>query len=158
MLRIGSQEAKPCELINGGVLEQAQLRVRNTPAGHYFHIYLYPLTGIGHLLVGLGFIGRLLLRLRKQAQLPHDPEQALRPAGIAPLPQAVPQFHHAQVWASLPKVDVRSALVVLPVGAADAIFLCVFHQGLPVCHVLCYTLTHEGYGPLSSSCCVVTQL
>ena len=41
---------------------------------------------------------------------------------------------------------------------ADAIFFCVLHQGLPILHVLCYTLAHEGYGLLSCSWCVVTQL
>ena len=136
------------------------------------------------------FLGR-----RKHSQLPHDPEQALWAAGIAPLPQPVPQRHHTQVWitaaqipdqlqlglrvlvgmavrpsglagqrlhrsipARLSEVDVRAALVVLPAGSADAVFLRVFHQGLPIYHVLCYTLDHEGYGTLSSSCGVATQL
>ena len=60
--------------------------------------------------------------------------------------------------AGLPEIDVRPALVVLPAGAAHAIFLRVFHQELPICHVLCYTLTHEGYGPLSFSCYLQLQL
>lgn len=55
----------------------------------------------------------------------------------------------ATVPALLPEVDVRPALVVLPAGAADAVLLCVLHQGLPICHVLCYTLAHEEYGLLS---------
>ena len=50
------------------------------------------------------------------------------------------------------------ALVVLSAGTADAVFLRVLHQGLPIRHVLCYTLAHEGYGPLSSSCCLQLQL
>ena len=60
--------------------------------------------------------------------------------------------------ALLPEVDVRSALVIFSAGAADTVFFCVLHERLPVCHVLCYTLFHEGYGLLSPSCCVVTQL
>ena len=60
--------------------------------------------------------------------------------------------------ACFPKVDVRPALVVFPAGPADAIFFCVLHQGLPICHVLCYTLAHEGYGLLSYSCCPQLQL
>ena len=60
--------------------------------------------------------------------------------------------------ALLPEVDVRPALVVFPTGAADAVFFCILHERLPVCHVLCYTLVHERYGLLSPSCCVVTQL
>ena len=195
MLRIGSQEAQTGELIDGGVLEQAQLRVGDAAAGHHLHIHLDTLAGIGHLLVRLGLVGRLLLRLRKQTQRPHDTEQALRAAGVAPLPQPVPQFHHTEVRipaahvpnqlqfrlcvlvrvvmrppgpagqrlhrpipASFPEVDIRPALVVFPAGSAHAVFFRVFHQGLPICHVLCYTLSHEGYGPLSSSCCPQLQL
>lgn len=41
-----------------------------------------------------------------------------------------------------------AALVVLPAGT---VFLRVLHQGLSVCHVLRYTLAHEGYDLLSSS-------
>ena len=85
LLLAGSQETKPRELVNGGVLKQAQFRVCNTPAGHYLHIYLDPLAGIGHLLVGFGLVCLFLLRRRKQAQLAHYAEQALRAAGIATL-------------------------------------------------------------------------
>ena len=98
LLLAGSQETKPRELVNGGVLKQAQFRVCNTPAGHYLHIYLDPLAGIGHLLVGFGLVCLFLLRRRKQAQLAHYAKQALRAAGIATLPQPVPQLHHTQVW------------------------------------------------------------
>lgn len=52
-----------------------------------------------------------------------------------------------------PEVDIRPAFVILSAGSADAIFFCVFHKGLAICHVLCYTFTHEGTGLLSSSCC-----
>ena len=34
---------------------------------------------------------------------------------------------HTSVPALLPEIDVRPALVVLPAGAADAVFLCVLH-------------------------------
>ena len=60
LLRIGGQEAQAGEFIYGGVLIQAQLRVSNTPVGHHLHVHLDPLSGIGHLLVGLGFV-RLFL-------------------------------------------------------------------------------------------------
>lgn len=36
------------------------------------------------------------------------------------------------------------ASAVFPAGAADTVFLRVFHEGSPICHVLCYTLAHEG--------------
>lgn len=76
----------------------------------------------------------------------------MRPSGLAG------QGLHTAVPTALPEVDIRPAFVIFPAGTADAVFRRVFHQGLPVRHVLCYTLAHEGYGPLSSSCCVVTQL
>ena len=63
---------------------------------------------------------------------------------------------HGPVPAGLPEVDVRTAFVVLPAGPTLAVFFRVLYQGLPVCHVLCYTLSHEGYGPLSFSCCLTT--
>ena len=36
---------------------------------------------------------------------------------------------HTSIPALLPEVDIRPALVVLPAGAADAVFLCVLHEG-----------------------------
>ena len=108
LLRVGSQEAQAGELIDGGVLVQAQLRVGDAAAGDHLHIHLDPLTWIGHLLVGLGFISWFLLFRREQAQLSHDPEQALRAAGVAALPQTVPQLHHAE--AGVPAAHVPDQL------------------------------------------------
>ena len=76
---------------------QAQFRVCDTASGDHLHIHLDALAGIGHLLVRLWFVGGSLFRLWEQPQLPHHTEQAFRAAGVAPLPQAVPQFHHAEV-------------------------------------------------------------
>lgn len=124
----------------------------------------HALSGMGHLLVRLGFVCIFRLFGRKQPHFTHDTEQTLRAAGVAALPQPVPQFDHAQfgisaahiadelqlglcvlvgvavgpsglagqgchttIPALLPEVDVRPALVVLPAGAADAVFLCVLH-------------------------------
>ena len=42
-----------------------------------------------------------------------------------------------------PEVDVGTALVVLPVGSADAVFCGVFQKGLPEPQMLCYTDCHE---------------
>lgn len=53
---LGDQKARAVELVNGGVLVQTQLRVSDTPAVHYLHVYLNALTRIGHLLTGLGLI------------------------------------------------------------------------------------------------------
>ena len=53
------------------------------------------------------------------------------------------------VQALPPEADVLPAFVVLAAGAAYTVLLRVFHQRLPVFHVLCYTLFHEGYGFLS---------
>ena len=65
---------------------------------------------------------------------------------------------HTSIPTLLPEVDVRPAFVVLSAGTANAVFLGILHQRLPIRHVLCYTLAHEGYGLLSPSCDVVTQL
>ena len=62
-------------------------------------------------------------------------------------PRLTGQRFYRSIPANSPEVDVRTVLVVLfPTGMADAVFLSVFHQGLPICHVLCYILAHEGYG------------
>lgn len=70
---------------------------------------------------------------------------AVRPSGPAG------QGFHAPIPPRLPEIDIRAAFVILPAGAAHAIFLRVLHQGSPIGHVLCYTLTHEVSGPLSVS-------
>ena len=46
---------------------------------------------------------------------------AVGPSGLAG------QGRHTTIPALLPEVDIRPALVVLPAGAADAVFLCVLH-------------------------------
>ena len=96
LFRIGGQKTKPCELVDGGVLEQSELGIRDAASWNDLHIDLYTLSGMGHLLVGLGSV--LLFRLlgRKQTQPAHDPEQAFRAAGVAPGLQAVPELDHAQ--------------------------------------------------------------
>ena len=42
-------------------------------------------------------------------------------------PGLVGQRFSRVISSSLPEVDVRPVLVVLPAGAADAVFFCVFH-------------------------------
>ena len=98
LFRVGRQEAQAGKLVNGSILVQAQFWVCNTASGDHFHIHLDALAGISHLLIGLGFISWFLLFGWEQTQRSHDPEQALRAAGVAPLPQTVPQFHHTQGW------------------------------------------------------------
>ena len=93
LLRIIGQEAEPGELVNGGILKQAQLRVCNTLSGDNLHIHLNPLSRTSHLLVRLWGISLFLLLLWEHPQLAHDPKQALRPAGIAALFQAAPQLN-----------------------------------------------------------------
>ena len=98
LLRIGGQETKPGELVNGGILEQAQLRVCNTFSGDNLHIHLNPFSRTSHLLVRFWRISLILLLLWEHPQLTHDPEQALGSAGVAALLQAVPQLHQAKLW------------------------------------------------------------
>ena len=90
LLRIGVQEAEPGELINGGILEQAQFWVHDAAAGDDLYIYLDSFSRTGHLLVRLWRISFFRLLLWEHSQFAHDTEQALRPAGIAALFQAVP--------------------------------------------------------------------
>ena len=98
LLRIGGQEAEPGELVNGGILEQAQFRVRDAAAGDDLYIYLDSFSRTGHLLVRLWRISFFLLLLWEHSQFAHNAKQALRPAGIAALLQAVPQLHQADLW------------------------------------------------------------
>ena len=129
------------------------------------------------------FLSFLLFR-SEQSLLTHHTERAFRTACIAPLPQTAPELDHARRWISAVHVTdelqlgfcvrVRMAVrtfgltgkgcrtsipvlypeadVVLPAGA---VFFRVFHEGLPIGHVLCYTFAHEEYGLLLPSCSVV---
>ena len=96
LLRVGRQETQPRELVDGGVLEQTKPRICDTAAGNDLDIHLHALAGIGHLLVRLRFVRIFGLFGRKQPHFAHNAEQALRTAGVAALPQTVPQFDHAQ--------------------------------------------------------------
>ena len=86
------------ELVNGGILEQAQFWVRDAAAGDDLYIYLDSFSRTGHLLVRLWRISFFLLLLWEHSQFAHNAKQALRPAGIAALLQAVPQLHQADLW------------------------------------------------------------
>ena len=96
LLRIGGEEAQARELVDGGVLEQPKLRIRDALARHDLHIHLNALTGVGHLLIRLWLICIFRLFGRKQPHFTHDTEQTLRATGVAALPQTVPQLDHAQ--------------------------------------------------------------
>ena len=61
LFRVSPKDPVTGILINGSVLKQAQFRIRNTLAGNDFHIDLDPFSGVGHLMVGLWFIGVFLL-------------------------------------------------------------------------------------------------
>ena len=195
LFRVSGEKAQAGELVDSSVLKQAKLRICNAFAWHDLHIDLNALSGMGHLLVRLWFVRIFWIFWRKQPHFAHDAEQALRAAGVAALPQAVPELDHAErripaahvadelqlglrvlVWmavrppglagkgrhasvpALLPEVDIRPALVVFPAGTAHSVLFCVLHQGLTIVHVLCYNLTHEGYGLLSGWFGVTTQL
>lgn len=100
LFRIGSQKAQAGKFVNSSILKQPQLRICDTAAGNHLHIHLDTLTWIGHLFIGLSFVGVLGLFGRKHLQFPHNPEQAFRTAGVATLLQAVPQFYHTELWIS----------------------------------------------------------
>ena len=61
LFRVSPKDPVTGILINGSVLKQAQFRIRNTLTGNDFHIDLDPFSGVGHLMVGLWFIGVFLL-------------------------------------------------------------------------------------------------
>ena len=61
------------------------------------------------------------------------PVGSARPAG---------QRLDAAVESRLPTVDVRPALVVPAAGLRNTMFLNIFHQGVAVFHIFCYTV-HE---------------
>ena len=119
LLRIGDEEPQARELVDGGVLEQPKLRIRDALARHDLHIHLHALSGMGHLLVRLGFVCIFRLFGRKQPHFTHDTEQALRAAGVAALLQTVPELDHAQGWISAAHIadELQLGLCVL-VGVA----------------------------------------
>lgn len=96
LLGVGGQETQTGELVNGGILVQAQLRVSDTASGDHFHVHLDPLAGIRHLLVRLWLADWFLFWLWEHPKFPHYPERAFRTAGVTSLPQPVPQLHHAE--------------------------------------------------------------
>ena len=80
---------------------------------------------------------------------------AVRPSGLAGL---AGQRSYISIPACFPVVDVRPALVVLSTCTANAIFCGILHERLPIPHVLCYTVSHEGQCLLCGSvwCCDLT--
>ena len=95
---VGGQKAESGELINGGILEQAQFRVSDAAARDDLHIHLNLFSRMSHLLVMFWRISLFLLLLWEHPQLAHNPKQAFGSAGIATLFQAVPQLHQAELW------------------------------------------------------------
>ncbi|MGN0766279.1 MAG: hypothetical protein ACI4NF_00910 [Christensenellales bacterium] len=68
----------------------------------------------------------------------------------------------AELWSSQQEGpylwSIYSLVPESAMGAAYTVLLRVFHQGLPVFHVLCHTLFHEGYSLLSGWFCVLNLL
>lgn len=63
---VSDEEPKAGKRIDGGVLEQAQYRLRNTLAQKGFDIRLNAFSATGHLLIGLGLARLLFLSRRNQ--------------------------------------------------------------------------------------------
>ena len=53
LLGVSPQTADPAALVDGGVLKQPQFRIRDTGTRYHFHVNLYALPRIEHLLVRL---------------------------------------------------------------------------------------------------------
>ena len=92
-----SQKAESGELVNGGILEQAQLWVSDATAGNDLHIHLDSFSRTSHLLVRLWRVSIFLLFLWEHTQFMYDSKQALGPTSIAALLQTVPQLHQAEL-------------------------------------------------------------
>ena len=92
LLKVSRQKTEPGELIDSGVLEQAQLRVGNTPAGNYFHIHLDTLAEADHLLLRLGDVSLFLLFPGETSLIFASQGTGFR-AGAAALFQTVSQFY-----------------------------------------------------------------
>ena len=122
LLRIGGEEAQARELVDGGVLEQSKLRIRDALARHDRHIHLHALPQtVPESDHTQGWIPAAHIADELQLGLCMLVGVAVRPSGLAG------QGCHTTIPALLPEVDVRPALVVLPAGAADAVFLCILH-------------------------------
>ncbi len=74
LLGVSIEESEPGKLINGGVLKQVFLWVREAFERDYFHVDLDPLPWVGHLLIGIWLVRILGLGRRKHPQPAHDPE------------------------------------------------------------------------------------
>ena len=111
-LRVSGKKTQVREFIHSGILEWAQLRVCNTGFWNDLNIYPYPLSRIGHLLVGLWHILLFRLGLFHHSELPHEPEQALQVPGITPLTKPLPEFRQSQVAAAVRAV--RAAAIQFP--------------------------------------------
>ncbi len=61
LFRVSAQDPVTGILVNGSVLKQAQVRIRNALAGNDFHIDLDPFSGVSHLMVGLWSVGGFFL-------------------------------------------------------------------------------------------------
>ena len=92
LLWVDGEKPKARELVNGGVVEQAKLRIRNALTWHNLRVHPDALAGMGPLLIRLGNIGFFLLLSRKQAHFAHHAEQTFWAAGVPAPPQAVPQL------------------------------------------------------------------
>ena len=68
------------------------------------------------------------------------PGMTVRPSGLTA------KGFYRTVPATAPEVDVGASFVVFAAGSANTILFCVLHQELPILHVLCYTVAHEGCG------------
>ena len=89
---VSSQVPQPRKLVDGGILKES-LPGRTARARNNLDVNLNTLAGVGHLLVGLGFVCFFLLSCREQTKLPHDPKQTLRAAGPGRREGGAPQMY-----------------------------------------------------------------
>ena len=95
LLGVRAQDTVTGILVNGGILVQLQLRIRNAAARHDLDVDLDALSRVLHLLVGLGAILLLWLFLLCHSLAAQNPPQAFDAAAVASFSQPCPQLHHA---------------------------------------------------------------
>ena len=134
---ISAQIAQPGILVDCRILVQPLFRVGQAFQRDHFHIHLYALAGILHLLVWFCFVRRFGLRLREHSKLAHDPEQTFRATGITALAKPVPQLHHAQCWippSHIPdELELCLRMLVRMVVRASGLTGQGFHTSIPAC-------------------------
>ena len=101
---ISAENAIAGILVDGGVLEQAQVWIGDALARNDLDVDLDALAGMRHLLVRSGNVLFLLLRRREHIKTMQHAAKRIDVSGIAPLSQSMPQLYDAEIGIPAPHV------------------------------------------------------